>query len=103
MVRMGSCILTTTRNVSVVYFNLSIQLLDFKASQEHGYSFGYDTTGQVVFILTVLAVNLKICSFAFSYSIFLVSVMAISVVSAFITWLILGELDLNQLEHSFFR
>lgn len=78
-------------------------MLDYKSAQENGYSFGFFTTGQAVFLLVVLAVTLKICSFAYSYSILLIVAMIISLLAAFLTWVILGGVDLNILEHTFER
>ena len=78
-------------------------MLDYKAAQEDGYSFGFFTTGQVVFVLVVLATNLKIFTFAYSYSIFMIVIITLSVAAAFITWAVLGAVDSNILEHSFSR
>ena len=51
----------------------------------------------------VVATNLKILSFASSYSILMVFLLVLSAALGFISWLVVNYFDLGILEHTFYR
>lgn len=60
-------------------------------------------TGQSIFIAVIVLVNLKILSFANSYSLLMVFSLVASVGLALFTWFVLGFINLGLLEHTFAR
>lgn len=81
----------------------SISYFDDKFSDDSGKSYGYFVTGQVVFVTIIVAANLKIFSFACSYSVLLVFFVVSSASLGYVTWLVVNYFDLGNLEHTFFR
>ncbi len=78
-------------------------MFDYKFSTEHGKVYGLVMMGQAIFTLMFIMANLKIFSFANSYSIGLLTIMFLSILSGYITWLVLHLADFGDLEHSFTR
>jgi hypothetical protein len=80
-----------------------LNFFDLKFSSEDGTVYGFRKTGQVVFVAIIFLTNLKIVSFAHSYSIMLVFLLVISSMLGIFVWIIVSSFDFGTLEHSFSR
>ena len=83
--------------------DISFHLFDYKFSTEHGKFFGLVMLGEAIFTVMFIMASLKIFVFANSYSILLLTVMVLSILSGYLTWLVLHQNDFGVLEHSFTR
>ena len=72
-------------------------------STPSGKTFGFFTTGQVVFVVIVMIANFKIVCFAHSFSLLMSILLIGSAALGYITWYIVNFFELGTLEHTFWR
>lgn len=75
----------------------ALVLFDTKFSVEEGQTFGFWAFGQAMFLAAVILSNLKILTFSSSVSLLQITVMLISVGSAFVFWKITSIQKINPL------
>ena len=88
---------------SFLVTTIAIWLFDYNFAIDSGKTFGFFISGQVVFVVIVMVSNLKICSFANSYSLILVILLIGSAALGFLTWYVVNFFELGSLEHTFTR
>lgn len=76
-------------------------MFDDRFADNDGTTYGFFATGQVVFVSVIVVANLKIISFAFSFSLLLVVMMVLSASLGYVTWVVVNTFDQGKLEHTF--